>query len=416
MDANEAFSREVAAGYEIAALGRAPVLWIGVGATGNNSLQTAILSGVSDIIVVDDDGIEPSNPARSPLFRRNRLMGAKRRWKAKEALLGAQELAFGNQPRLRYAIARSQQLGLGLIAQAGVVVGCVDNIEGRVWLADATRLLGIPFIELGLLGSNGHVSVFPNRSGDEPCWRCLHPDADSGGISCATIGRGLIDRGFAPATQSIAAVLGALGTEAVIQALHGNFPLANKTFHIDVRTGRSTLFEIPFAKDCPGTHRTIGNVTRVSVRSDDPLEKLFEELPSEWIDPVVMLPSPFVLSFPCRLCGKNLRIKKPDWAIRSAPQCDSCIGDGPNDPPIPVVVSQVRLGDELGRTPCRKLGIGPAAILIACDAATGSELALQLTGSVDEFLVELPKISHHADPANATEMKEVASCDAPETA
>jgi molybdopterin-synthase adenylyltransferase len=399
MQWNDVLSRERAAGYELDALGSGSVLVVGGGATGSNVVQTIALSGVADIVLVDDDVVEPSNLSRSPLVRKDRTRGSKARFKAREMLLGVRELGVNTQPRLRYAIARVQELGLGLIRHAKVVVACVDNIEARAWLAGATRLVGVPMVEIGLWGTKGHVSVFPNRSGD-PCWRCLHPDASEGGVSCRVLAQGLVNQGMAPATQSVASVLGSLGAEATIQALHGRFPLSNQMLQIDVRTGTSRLFEIPVEPTCPGQHDVLDTIAQVDVTPDAPLEELFASLPADWAEPVVVLPSPFVLSFPCRSCGRSVRVRKPESARWSVPECATCGDQPPDQAREPEIVAQVRRGEQLGRTSCRRLGLRATAIVRTFDAATGAEHALQLAGSIDDLLTELrpPSSNEGAGP------------------
>ena len=184
MDINTGLhSRETLAGYDRARLEGAVVVVVGAGAAGNNVVLTLALAGVGELRIIDPDTVEPSNLTRAPLFRRERMAGNRRRHKARELALGALGHSYASAPVARYAAARVESLGLGVFEGAHVVVSAVDSLTVRAYLADATRLLGIPLVETGFAGPSGHVSAFANRAGEEPCWRCLHPPSSSASSS-----------------------------------------------------------------------------------------------------------------------------------------------------------------------------------------------------------------------------------------
>ena len=189
MDRTELLSRERLAGYDPERLERAVILLVGAGAAGCNIALDLALSGVGELRVVDFDHVEASNVSRAPLFRRERLVGGRVRHKARELAQGFLAFSYAANPLARFAVAPVQALGLGAFQGVDVVISAVDGFRDRAWLSDAARACGVPFIEVGFSAPRGHVSVFPNRSSEEPGWRCLMPGADTGGISCALYAR-----------------------------------------------------------------------------------------------------------------------------------------------------------------------------------------------------------------------------------
>lgn len=381
---NELHSREALAGYDRAIMDGAVVTVVGAGMLGNNVVQTLALSGVGEIRVIDFDAVEPSNVTRSPLFRRELLAAGKPRFKARELALAALQISRASTPRVRWATARVEELGLGALLGSGVVVAAVDNVPARVRLMDWTRMLGIPLVESGVEGHRGHVSVFANRNADDPCWRCAYPGADAGGYSCARHAREVVAEGRIPATQALGALFGAgLLAEHAILALHGQFPLDRSFLELDLRAGRVNTLRVRRDPECPGAHALLGAPRRLSTSAREPLDAVLTEVASDIPEPVVRLPDPYVLEVPCERCGNGVRVGRPDWAIER-PTCKAC-------PPNPVfgrgIASRASVapGDPEAKRACRVFGLPPAAFFVVESRATGELHACQLAGGVDDL-------------------------------
>ena len=379
------FSRETLAGYDRARMSSAVVTLVGLGAGGCNAGQTLSLTGVGETRLIDFDTVETSNLTRSPLFDRRRLAGKRQRFKAREAGMGVLATSYAEDPIVRFAVARVEEVGLGALVGSDVVVAAVDSLPVRALLADATRLLGIPMVEMGFSGSRGQVSMFPNRAADESCWRCLHPEVEDGVASCTLYARRVEGEGAIPATQPLAAVVGAFAAEQAIQAVHHRFPLGGKAFFIDLHSGQTRVLQLTIDPDCPGVHRLLGDVRQLAVRCEDPLRAVLEAVRGFASEPVVHLPAPFIVEMPCAACGSPVEVGRPIWGMNEPPHCEKC----PELPQLGAkgieIVSTVAEGDPTSQRRCRTLGLAPAAVFEIEDRTTSEMHAVSLAGGIDDL-------------------------------
>lgn len=380
------FSREALAGNNRGVLEHAIVALVGCGAAGNNIAFNLALSGVGEMRFIDNDWIEPSNLPRAPLFRAER-MGARRRYKAQEIALGALAHAYATNATTRYAIARVEALGLGAFAGTHVIVSAVDSFEIRALLSDMASVLGIPLIEIGFAAPRGQVSVFPHRTPDEADWRCLHPEVEPGHYSCDLYARTVAATGRIPATQTVASALASVASEAVIRALHGEFPLGGHVFHLDVRSGRSSVVRVTRDPDCPGEHLRLPNSVPIQVAATEPLTRVFEVLREFLTDPIIKLPAPFLVQAPCEHCGNPVRIERPTWTLDAPPACRRCSGRVGEDRPGRIILNELDVRDPTARLACRQLGLPAGAIIRCHDRATDTLHTVRLAGGVEDLFV-----------------------------
>ncbi|MFO0590516.1 MAG: ThiF family adenylyltransferase [Polyangiaceae bacterium] len=383
---NGIFSRETLAGYDRAVLDHAVVTLVGCGAAGNNIALNLALAGVGELRLIDFDHVDPSNVTRSPLFHRDRLQGSAVRHKAREVALGALACSHAPKPVVRFAVAPVESLGLGVFQDSGVIVAAVDSLSVRAYLADASRLLGIPLVEIGFSGSEGHVSLFSNQVADGPCWRCLHPNVSHGAYSCSLHARQILSEGRVPATQPLAAALGGITAEATIQALHRRFPLDSKAFHLDVRGGQSRLLAMTADARCPGEHRHLGTIRDIDIGPDDTALCLLEAIGAEITDPILHLPHPMVLEVPCAKCGSPVRVGKPAWSVKEAPSCSTC-PETPRSGRGLLIETWIARANPSARMALRKLGICVGAVVEVEDGRSGQVRALRVKGTIDTLFV-----------------------------
>jgi molybdopterin/thiamine biosynthesis adenylyltransferase len=381
------FAREELAGYSPEVMARGVITFVGAGAGANNEAMNCALSGVGELRFIDFDHIERSNLPRSPLFSRTLGSEAVKRYKARELALRALDISYATDPVVRYAIAKIEALGLGALVGSNVVVGAVDSMKVQGFLADACQLLRIPFVPGGFSGHVGQFAVFPNASPEEPCLHCAVSSATSSGISCATYASAVQAEGGIPATQPLAATVGALMAEAAIRALHGEFDLGGKMFSLDIRTGESQLVKL--VKDPACTHRHFSPIRRLDIRAKEPLRKVLEAAREFMQEPKAHLTFPFVLELPCRDCGAALRVQRSDWEITEAPRCPgSCaVRSNVSEALGPVILPTVGLHDELSHWSSRKLGLPPGAIFELEDGVTGELVAVQLAETADDLFI-----------------------------
>lgn len=378
-------SRERAAGYDPLLLKKAKVLIVGMGAAGTNLLQTLALSGVGHIYAVDPDHIEPSNLTRSPLFRKERLQGKKRRLKTREAGLGLRSPGLPHLPRYCFATSYIEALGLGALSQMDVVAGCVDSNEVRALLSDWTMLLKKPYVELGFRGEWLNVSVFQNAAAEEPCWRCSHPEVFHGATSCSLYASQAVSSGLVPAIQATAAVSAGIAAENIIQALHGLFPMGNARFHLNIRTGQSDIVQLVRDPECPGVHEIWPEPNKISITAKNTVGVLLKALERYFPAPTIALPFPFIYKMPCELCGMPLPIRRPSWKVKHAPRCKQCPDIPSSDLSGPIILNTIGRNDLAKDALCYQVGLGRAAIFSAFSAKTHETGIFQLAGNPDDL-------------------------------
>lgn len=371
-------SRERAAGYDPERLRHARVVVVGAGAIGANATQTLTLSGVGELRVVDFDRVEAGNLARSPLFRASDAGRSKARVAAERAARLSPHGA-----RVRYAQARFEELGLGAFEDADVVLSAVDSAEGRARLADACRLLSVPLVESGFDGSVVHASAWPNRSADDPCYRCLDPLASSQRASCSLYAREVVAAGYLPAIQSAAAVAANLAAEAVILFLHGRAPLAEKYLELDVRTGTARRIRVARLERCPGAHDVLPPPEMANAVPVTPVRDLLARFP-----PVarLVLRDPFVLSAPCARCGTRVEVGLP-LGRAPTPACAAC-PPARSEAPAPLILSHaITMNDDVARLPLSAFGFRERDMLVV--ELPGRRVALRLGGSASSLWREM---------------------------
>lgn len=386
LDGNGLHSREALAGYDRRALEEGVVVLVGCGAAGCNLAQTLALAGVGELRLIDPDVVEASNVTRSPLFRRERLVAGRERQKVREVTLGVLAISTAAAPRVRLAARPVEALGYGAFRGASVVISGLDSLEGRAYLADLTRELRVPLVELGFMGHEGHIAVFPNASDEEPCWRCLHPRVAPGHFSCREYARAVTARGLTPATQPLAATFAALAAEAAIGALHGRFDLGGRHFGLDIRSGRARTVEITPDPCCPGAHRALRPDAVLPVGAKEPLAALFEALRALTPEPVIRLPAEYVVSAPCAACGSEVSVQRPAWAVKEAPRCRRACATRPMLGRRGVLaVNMLRAEDDLAARSCLALGFAPGTLVRVEDASHPTSLVVQLAGGLDDL-------------------------------
>jgi molybdopterin/thiamine biosynthesis adenylyltransferase len=381
----ELFDRERLAGYDTEVLKNARVTHVGCGAGDNNAAQCLSLAGVGEQRFIDFDHVEPSNLTRSPLFARLRHRGGSRSNKAKELALASLDLSYAEDPVVRYAPTRVEALGLGAFRGTHVVIAGVDNAGVRAHLATVTRLLGIPMVEAGFSGLRGNVSAYANASPEEPCYGCLNPNATPERVSCQTYAASVASEGRVPATQTMAAVTGALVAETVIRLLHRDTELSGRVLTLDAQSWRTSLMKLSRDPQCSRAHRKIENVLAVAVSANDAVAEVFRALP-DFKEPELILPHAYVAAMPCAGCGTSLRVRKPEWAISGPPHCAACAA-GDLMPATIDLCASVTPDSPLARVSCRKLGLPPLSIVEVFDRASGASVWIELAGSLDDLFV-----------------------------
>lgn len=196
----------------------AKIMVVGCGALGNEVLKNLILFGVGNIWIVDFDKVELHNLNRSVLFRNADALS--RRLKVEAAADRLQEL----NPNVKiHTIVGDfcHDVGLGLIMQMDVVVGCVDNRWTRFIINRFCMRAKVPWVDGGIDGLDGTARVFvPGRN----CYACNMSgetkDYLQRRMSCSTSIRRNEESQRVPTTPVVASVIGAIQAQEALKLLH----------------------------------------------------------------------------------------------------------------------------------------------------------------------------------------------------
>ncbi|QEE16179.1 ThiF family adenylyltransferase [Promethearchaeum syntrophicum] len=140
-------------GWDQEVIKNSTVFIAGVGALGCEVGKDLALSGIGKLILCDMDRIETSNLSRQMLFYK----GDEGRFKAD---VGAERLKLMN-PFMEIEIFTIplQQIPMDKYKECQIVIAALDNVQARMDLNKFCLKLGIPLIEAGTVGFDGHVQV-----------------------------------------------------------------------------------------------------------------------------------------------------------------------------------------------------------------------------------------------------------------
>lgn len=196
----------------------ARIMVVGCGALGNEVLKNLILLGVRHLVVVDFDRVEKDNLSRSVLFTKDDADAG--RYKVDAVVQRLRQMA----PKTEVTPICGDiayDVGLGLIRQMNVLIGCVDNRWARYCINRHAMRAGIPWVDGAIDTLEGTARVF--RPG-ENCYACnLGPEGlrdMARRMSCAGMIRRNIEAGKAPTTSIAASVIGAVEVQEAMKLLH----------------------------------------------------------------------------------------------------------------------------------------------------------------------------------------------------
>jgi adenylyltransferase/sulfurtransferase len=168
-------------------------------------------------VAVDFDIVEMGNLTRSVLFTRS---DAERKRTKVEVVA---ERVHDMNPNINIQTICGDiayDVGLGLIRQMDVVIGCVDSRWARFCINRYCMRAGIPWVDGGIDGLEGTVRVFaPGKN----CYACnLGPEGLKDlarRMPCSGIIRRQEQRGSAPTTSIIASIIGAIEVQEALKII-----------------------------------------------------------------------------------------------------------------------------------------------------------------------------------------------------
>ncbi len=340
----------------------ARVLVAGAGALGNGVLQLLALYGIGEVVIVDNDTIEPTNLSRSPLFRPNDVGRPK-------AEVAAEKLrAMNPDVRTRAIVADlTSGVGLGEYRHANVVFGCVDSRISRLAINRACWRVNIPWIEGGIDVWVGVCRVFSPPDG--PCYACTMTEVD----------RMLVEQRFpctpsdptvmsVPTLPTTAAVVAALQVQEAIKLLHGIGAPGEGVF-FDGQTNSLRRIKYSRLDDCYA-HETYSPIETLHTGSNFTLGELLSHAGK---GAVLRLERQVLRSFGCAVCGTREMVYRPYDEVDklNCPQCGTTRA--------PDVVSRLARSESGDSVSLSSLGI-PARHVVHVDV-DGRSLFFELADS-----------------------------------
>lgn len=219
IDDDDRYSRmRLIAWWDQEKLRRAKVLVVGIGALGNEVTKNLALMGVGDIFGIDLDHVEDSNLTRSVLFRETD--------NGKPKVDAAARALFELNPDTRFHSIHGNvitDIGLSLVRDVDVVIGCLDNREARLWVNRMCWKVGTPWVDGGIQEINGVAKVFVPPDG--ACYECAMTENDyrlmNIRYSCPLLKREDILEGKVPTAPTISSIIAGLQTQEALKLIHG---------------------------------------------------------------------------------------------------------------------------------------------------------------------------------------------------
>lgn len=143
--------------FEQQRVSAAHVMVVGCGALGNEVLKNLVLLGIGHIVVVDFDVVEMGNLSRSILF----LPSDAANKRLKVEVVAERLKAINPAVEVKTICGDvAYDVGLGLIRQQDVVIGCVDNRWARYCINRLCMRADVPWVDGGIEELEGTAQVF----------------------------------------------------------------------------------------------------------------------------------------------------------------------------------------------------------------------------------------------------------------
>ncbi len=313
----------------------ARILVAGAGALGNEVIKNLSLLGVGTVVIVDFDTIENSNLSRSVLFRPSDCGQPKATTAARAAMqLNPDCTAISLVGRI------PDDVGLGMIREMDLVIGCVDNREARLWINRMCWRAGRPWIDGGIQEISGVAKVFapaghPAHIPDRGCYECTMTENDYRMVqlrySCPLLTREEMALGRVPTAPTIASIVGGLQVQEALKLLHKLPAAVGSGLVFNGNANRFYQTSYPFRPDCMSHESAkpqFDSGWSVNQATPRQLIALAADRLGETVDPAcaaVQLDRDFLVCLHCDTCGESGLVHQPANKV-SAPTatCGKC--------------------------------------------------------------------------------------------
>ncbi len=284
-------------------LAAAKVLCVGAGGLAAVVVPYLVASGVGQITVCDADIIEESNLNRQIWFTPTDIGKNK-------ALTLVDKLAQQNPSVTLIAVANNLTVhNCGeLVTQHDLVLDCSDDYNSKLLMNDTCRQLNTAWVYASVLGFDGQVIFFANRhSRDElPCLRCYLQHVPITQQSCNISG----------VLGASVSLVGSYQATLALQALLGNFELAQQILVFDLWSLQTHSFKLSYNVNC---QHGLNETNYLAYAIDDYAQEVLSQYSivdirtlSEWDDGHIpqaeYIPIGRVVTYPHKLFNKEDKI------------------------------------------------------------------------------------------------------------
>ena len=348
IDEDDRYSRLKLIGWwEQKKIANAKILVVGAGALGNEVLKNLCLLGMGTIYIIDFDEVQESNLTRSVLFR------SRHEGQPKATVIT--EMASDLNPDCTLIPIQGDVLtdiGIGLIREMDVVIGCLDNREARLWVNRLCWKANTPWIDGGIQEINGVTKVFV--PGDGPCYECGMTENDyrliSLRYSCPLLRQEDIQQGKVPTAPTIASIIGGMQVQEALKLIHG---LPTDDGCAMVFNGAANQFyktKFTPREDCL-SHETYEDVVESDLTNEATLKEVCRSLSLE--SATLTLDRDFLVRLNCRTCDTQKPIERPLCEVGSSEGvCEAC-----QQPLHPETICEVSSDSEFANRKLADIGI-----------------------------------------------------------
>ena len=340
-------------GWDQARVAGVTAVIIGIGAIGNEVAKNLALAGVGRLILCDPDTVAVSNLSRTVLLGSHDVGMPK----AEAAARALRDLVPGITTEPRVADLGSG-VGLGELADAAVVLSCIDTIRGRMRLLGRAALARAALVDGGTHPYGGEIRV--RLSPEEACYGCSLSPHERGVSDLPWSCFGMTSDAPQPASIATTALVASWMTLAALGIILGT-PPGYHILSIDAMTGRTAPVTINRDPECPH-HRPLNEAQTLNPATNrNTLRDLLATLntddePFAW--------EQFTVGMRCGNCRREAGGEQ-SWeqgpggtadAVRMVRVCDNCGG-------LMRTRFSQRLRDANPDARLSKLGVAPEDIL-----------------------------------------------------
>jgi len=221
------------------------ILVAGAGALGNEVAKNLVLSGYTKITIVDMDYVVYSNLSRCIFFRKDDA--DEKRYKAK--ILASRLSEINEEVDASYYIDRIQNIDL---KEYDLILGCLDNIEARLYINSHSYHYRIPYIDGATHGMIGKVQVIVPP--ETACLQCgmniTHSKMMEKRFSCTGKNVTYFEPNM-PSDINTTSIIAAIQVQEALKLTHGMENYIKNVFYFDGNRNFSSVLQIPINPDCP---------------------------------------------------------------------------------------------------------------------------------------------------------------------